>query len=137
MNTSAPATGTCPFLDAAGHLTEDATFADMRVRDDPWTFYTAMRRDDPVHFDPQIEMYLVSRHMDIQEVFADPMTFSVKHGYEEHFAKGFEDEFKSIIANEGGGLFSDCIMSDPPEHTRIRKLLENAFTAHRVKQLEP
>ena len=28
-------------------------------------------------------------------------------------------------------------MSDPPYHTRIRKLMENAFTAHRVKELEP
>ena len=137
MNANAPAGGKCPFLDDAGHLATDATFTDMRVRDDPWTFYTAMRRDDPVHYDPQIDMYLVSRYEDLQQVFADPITFSVKHGYEEHFAKGFEDEFKSIIANEGGGLFSDCIMSDPPEHTRIRKLLENAFTAHRVKQLEP
>jgi cytochrome P450 len=28
-------------------------------------------------------------------------------------------------------------MTDPPEHTRIRKLMEGAFTAHRVKALEP
>jgi cytochrome P450 len=28
-------------------------------------------------------------------------------------------------------------MTDPPEHTRVRRLLDGAFTAHRVKQLEP
>ena len=28
-------------------------------------------------------------------------------------------------------------MTDPPYHTRIRKLMDKAFTAHRVKQLEP
>lgn len=125
------------YLDEAGHLKKDATFTDMRLRRDPWSFYRAMRSEDPVHYDPELDMYLVSRFEDLQTVFADPITFSVKHGYEEHFAKGFEDEFKSIIANEGGGLFSDCIMSDPPYHTRIRKLLENAFTARRVKGLEP
>lgn len=126
-----------PFLDEGGHLKVDASFTDMRLRKDPWPFYAAMRGEDPVHYDPQLDMYLVSRFEDLQAVFADPITFSVKHGYEEHFAKGFEDEFKSIIANEGGGLFSDAIMSDPPYHTRIRRLLENAFTARRVKGLEP
>jgi cytochrome P450 len=28
-------------------------------------------------------------------------------------------------------------MSDPPEHNRVRRLLDGAFTAHRVKLLEP
>ncbi|MEO7248544.1 MAG: cytochrome P450, partial [Novosphingobium sp.] len=46
-------------------------------------------------------------------------------------------EFKEILIRDGGGFFPDAIMSDPPYHTRIRKLMEYAFTAHRVKQLEP
>lgn len=128
---------TCPFIDSTGHLSANATLANMATRTDPWSFYAAVRRDDPVHYDPSLDLYLITRYADLQTVLADPLTFSVKHGYEETFAKGYEDEFKSIIANEGGGFFSDAIMSDPPYHTRIRRLLENAFTAHRVKQLEP
>ncbi len=127
----------CPYLDERGHLTKEATFADIRIRENPWPFYTAMRRDDPVHFDPAIEMYLVSRYEDLQTVLSDPITYSVKHGYEEQHAKGFEEEFKAIVERDGGGSFKDAIMSDPPYHTRIRKLLESAFTAHRVKTLEP
>ena len=41
------------------------------------------------------------------------------------------------LKEHGGGYFPDAIMSDPPYHTRIRRLMENAFTAHRVKDLEP
>ncbi len=129
--------GVGPYLDEHGHLTTEATFADIRIRENPWPFYTAMRRDDPVHFDPAIEMYLVSRYEDMQAVLSDPIAYSVKHGYEEQHAKGFEEEFKAIVERDGGGSFKDAIMSDPPYHTRIRKLLESAFTAHRVKTLEP
>lgn len=127
----------CPYADAAGRLTPEATLTDMAVRPDPWPFYAAMRRDDPIHYDPKLDMYLVTRYEDLQTVLADPLTFSVKHGYAEQFAKGYADEWREIIEREGGGFFQDAIMNDPPYHTRIRRLLESAFTAHRVKELEP
>lgn len=133
------ATGTdrCPFLTEEGRLQPGATFADLSVRANPWPFYEAMRRDSPVYHDPKIDMYLVSRFEDLQKVLSDPLTFSVKHGYAEQHSKGFQDEFREILRTQGGGFFDDGIMTDPPEHTRIRRLLEKAFTAHRVKQLEP
>ncbi len=68
---------------------------------------------------------------------AIPITFSVNKGYHEQQAKGFAEEFQQILREKGGGYFPDAIMSDPPYHTRVRKLMESAFTAHRVKELEP
>lgn len=41
------------------------------------------------------------------------------------------------MAKDGGGWFPGAIMTDPPNHTRIRRLMEKAFTPHRIKQLEP
>lgn len=137
MDVKAGGGNSCPFLTEDGHLQADATFADLAVRANPWPFYEAIRRDSPVFHDPKIDMYLVSRFEDLQKVLADPHTFSVKHGYEEQSSKGFQEEFREILRTKGGGFFHDGIMSDPPEHTRIRRLLEKAFTAHRVKQLEP
>src|SRR5262249_51334938 len=55
----------------------------------------------------------------------------------EQYAKGFMAEFKEILIRDGQGFFPDAIMTDPPFHTRIRRLLDKAFTAHRVKELEP
>jgi cytochrome P450 len=127
----------CPFLTHDGHLQPDATFADPDVRSNPWPYYEALRRDDPVHYDAKLDMYLVSRFEDLQKVLADPITFSVKHGYDEQNAKGFQEEFRDILEREGGGFFHGAIMTDPPEHTRVRRLMEKAFTAHRVKLLEP
>ncbi len=118
-------------------LIAEGTLLDPFVHKHPRRFYAAMRRLDPVHYDKSIDMYLISRWEDIQAIQRDPLTFSVNKGYHEQQAKGFAEEFQQILREKGGGYFPDAIMSDPPYHTRVRKLMENAFTAHRVKELEP
>lgn len=118
-------------------LVEEATLLDPVVHKQPRRFYAAMRKLDPVHYDAALDMYLVSRWEDIQTVQRDPLTFSVNKGYHTQQAKGFAEEFQQILREKGGGYFPDAIMSDPPYHTRVRKLMESAFTAHRVKDLEP
>lgn len=118
-------------------LIEHGTLADYDIQSKPHAFYAALRHGDPVHYDPKLDSWLITRHEDISFVQADPITFSVNKGYHTQQARGMQAEFQEILRNEGGGYFPDAIMSDPPYHTRIRKLMENAFTAHRVKELEP
>jgi cytochrome P450 len=129
--------GECPATEEERALIASASLLDPGVHAQPRTFYAAMRKLDPVHYDASLDMYLVSRWEDIQTVQRDPITFSVNKGYHEQQAKGFAEEFRAILEEKGGGYFPDAIMSDPPYHTRIRKLMEQAFTAHRVKELEP
>ncbi|WP_200844919.1 MULTISPECIES: cytochrome P450 [unclassified Novosphingobium] len=118
-------------------LLEAGSLADTDIQARPHAFYTAMRRGDPIHYDARLGSWLVTRHEDISAVQSDPVTFSVQHGYSEQQARGMRDEFEAYLREHGGGYFPDAIMSDPPYHTRIRKLMEQAFTAHRVKELEP
>ena len=118
-------------------LIDHASLADPAIQARPNAFYRALRHGDPVHHDPQLDSWLITRHEDILAVQADPITFSVNKGYHTQQARGMQAEYQEILRTEGGGYFPDAIMSDPPYHTRIRKLMENAFTAHRVKALEP
>ena len=114
-----------------------ASLTDPLIQARPTDFYWTMRSEDPVHYDEKLGMWLVSRHEDIVTLLRDPVTYSDKHGYEKQYASGFFEEFKAILERDGGGFFPDAIKSDPPYHTRIRKLLDGAFSAHRVKTLEP
>jgi len=118
-------------------ILQTATLTDPQVLAQPRAYYTAMRHGDPVHFDEKLGSWLVTRHEDISAVQADPITFSVNKGYHEQQARGMHEEFRNYLREHGGGYFPDAIMSDPPYHTRIRRLMESAFTAHRVKELEP
>lgn len=130
-------TGGCP---VSGHGKIDLskmTLADPEILAHPNEFYKAVRTEDPMHYDEKLGMYLVSRYEDLQTVLRDPITFSVKKGFSAQYAKGYQEELKEILKREAGGFFEEAIMTDPPEHTRVRRLLDGAFTAHRVKELEP
>ena len=118
-------------------LLENGTLTDRAIQAHPRAYFSAMRKGDPIHYDKGLNSWLVTRHEDIWAVQSDPITFSVNKGYHEIQARGMHDEFRAYLREHGGGYFPDAIMSDPPYHTRIRKLMENAFTAHRVKELEP
>lgn len=136
-DTEVQTSGKCPMTGQGDITLGETSLSDPAILARPNAFYRAMRTEDPVHYDAKLDMYLVSRYEDLQTVVRDPATFSLERGYQEQYAKGFNDEFREIVIRDGGGFFSDPIMTDPPYHTRIRKLMESAFTAHRVKELEP
>jgi len=115
---------------------EDATLADEAVLQNPFPFYELLRENDPVHYDKVLNAWLVSRYSDVRTVLLDADTWSMERGWSTNYAHGFLDEFVAILKRDGGGFFPDVIMTDPPRHTRVRKLMEQAFTAHRVKSLE-
>lgn len=136
MNTTPQASG-CPFTGRQAVDLAQTSLTDPIIQAHPRDFYWTMRTQDPVHFDEKLGMWLVTRYDDIVTLLRDPETFSDKQGYEAQYASGFFEEFKQILESEGGGFYPDVIKSDPPEHTRIRKLMDGAFSAHRVKMLEP
>lgn len=110
---------------------------DPLIRNNPFPFYRALRDKDPVYYDPQLDTWLVTRYADAQTVLRDPITYSLEHGYQDRYANGFVDELAEIMNRDGGGFIRDIIACDPPAHTRLRRLIEKAFTAHRVADLEP
>lgn len=117
-------------------ITGAETRLDPAIRNDPFPFYAALREQRPVYYDPGLDVWLVTRYEDARHVLADPITFSLEHGYQDRFANGHVEEFADILNKEGGGFIRDLAL-DPPAHTRLRRLTEKAFTAHRVKSLEP
>jgi cytochrome P450 len=122
------AAGACPMGGAS--LIEPRNIAH------PHDFYRQMRHEEPVYFDEALGMWLVSRYDDIWTVLKDPISYSFKHGYFDTLGGGFFQEFKAILERDGQGYFPDVIMEDPPLHTRVRRLTEKAFTAHRVAAIE-
>ncbi len=109
---------------------------DPLIRRNPFPFYQALRKEERVYYDPKLEVYLITRYADALTVLRDDVTFSLEHGYQDRWANGFVEELAEIMEREGGGFIRDPVF-DPPAHTRVRRLLEKAFTAHRVKTLEP
>lgn len=123
-------------MTATGTITGTETRLDPAIRNRPFPFYRALREQRPVYHDPGIDVYLVTRYDDVIAVLKDDETFSLERGYQDRYANGFVDEFAAIMERDGGGFIRDLAL-DPPAHSRVRRLTERAFTAHRVRDLQP
>ncbi|GII82351.1 cytochrome P450 [Sphaerisporangium siamense] len=74
--------------------------------------------------------YLICRHEDVRQVLADPGRFSSALAPLPGFEYVDAEELERLRA---GQLFR----SDPPEHTRLRRMLTPEFTMRRMRELEP
>src|SRR5947209_7405215 len=71
--------------------------------------------------------WLVTRYQDVRTVFSDP-----------RFSRAAASLPTAPKLSPRFLLRSDSILSkDPPDHTRLRKLVAGAFTARRIDQLRP
>ncbi|MDQ4489350.1 cytochrome P450 [Sinomonas sp. ASV486] len=102
---------------------------------DPFPAYAALRAEEPVMFDERIGYFVVSRYDDIKAVFDDWETFSSENAQAPVRKRGPQ---ATQIMNEGGfTAYSGLSARIPPEHTRIRGIVQKAFTPRRFKVLEP
>jgi cytochrome P450 len=75
-------------------------------------------------------VWLVTRHADVRQVLGDTETFS--NDFANLLAAGGDDAEELGLADPGGLGFRD-----PPEHTRLRRLLAPSFSARRLDALLP
>jgi cytochrome P450 len=97
---------------------------------DPHAVYSRMREAGPVHrvAGPDgTPVWLITRHQDAKEALADPRLSLDKA----HAPAGYAG-FTLPAA-----LDRNLLNMDPPDHTRIRRLVGQAFTARRVEELRP
>jgi cytochrome P450 len=111
------------------------TFADPATLQCPFDYYEAMREEEPVHFDAKIGMFIVTRYNDIVDVVKQPRLFSSTEGFEEQLRQDYTPEIERMMVEDGLGPLPLAVY-DPPEHTRIRALMDKAFTPQRVATME-
>lgn len=79
------------------------------------------------------QAYLVTRYDDVRGVLGDAATFSNAAGTRIRRPEGPQLSDAEIAEMRAGNL----LVQDPPEHTRLRKLLTPEFTQRRMARLEP
>ena len=78
------------------------------------------------------EAYLVARYADVREVLADSARFSnVPRRFDVPDGPRFSDEEREQM------LAGNLLAADPPDHTRLRRMLTPEFTVRRMRRLEP
>jgi cytochrome P450 len=81
-----------------------------------------------------MEAWLVTRFADVREVLSDPVRFSNARVPEAGRPPGLPALSQEEVAQRRAG---NLLAADPPEHTRLRRLLTPEFTMRRIRRLEP
>ncbi|GAB5437016.1 cytochrome P450 [Falsiruegeria mediterranea] len=97
--------------------------------DDPFPFYDALLAHAPVLPQPDGSI-LLSRHSDLDRIYRDTKLYSSdkKAAFGPKFGVGsplFEHHTTSLV------------FSDPPLHTRVRKIMTSALTPRAIAKMEP
>ncbi|HEX7836091.1 MAG TPA: cytochrome P450 [Kofleriaceae bacterium] len=101
--------------------------------DDPHETFARMRRDDPVYLDPVTGYRYVTRYADVLAILRDRRWSSRRAA---QYVTGTSPERAEQGRLASGFLDSWLIFLDPPDHTRLRKLVTRAFSARAVAALE-
>jgi len=113
-----------------GALIGDDRFGEFDWHD-PWPTYDRMRTEAPIWQNPE-GVTLLTRFADCEAVLRDPR-FSSSNDHADPPRVLAADDPRSLM--EGGS--APLIFLDPPDHTRLRKLVSKAFTPRSIERLRP
>jgi cytochrome P450 len=102
---------------------------DPEVLGNPYPLFRRMRTEDPVHWDPFLHTWVVTRYTDVLEVLH---TFSANRTHTPEKLKAMGLSQMSPIAKL---MVKQMLFMDPPAHTRLRSLASYAFSPARVAVL--
>jgi cytochrome P450 len=102
--------------------------------DDPYRQYAALREHDPVHRSP-LEVWVLFRYDDIVGVLRDSsLSVQVDNATPTARMQMFAEQAPAEAQERGA---HSILNVDPPDHTRLRRLVSKAFTPKMVHELRP
>ena len=115
----------------------DAAVNSDGFRNDPYPFYARLRESDPVHWCEPWGCWVLTRYADICAVLQDHATFSNRGRVTNTIQREYPGEFLQRIQPLLSHFAQGLINSDPPDHTRLRRLIQKAFIPKTLEILRP
>ncbi|MEY8841283.1 cytochrome P450 [Cribrihabitans sp. XS_ASV171] len=108
--------------------------SDPATMADPFPIYARLREEDPVHWSPSLKSWIISRYADVRDLLLS-----------DHLSVRRLMQFYSTLPPQDAALLSDIVkyldlwlaFRDPPDHTRVRRILRHAFTPKAVDAMRP
>ncbi|GLZ28446.1 cytochrome P450 [Lentzea sp. NBRC 105346] len=109
---------------------------DHEFLQDPHRLYTKLREEAPAHrvVSPDgLSAWLVTDYEHAAALLNDPRLRKDAQGAAPLFVRHLRDPERAI----GQDINTNLLTSDPPDHTRLRRLVNKAFTPRTVERLRP
>lgn len=95
---------------------------------EPFEWYSRMRRESPVHYNEDREMWDVFKYSDVKRVITDDETFS-------------SDRLVPVSSSSEADIpeypAKNMLGVDPPKHNRLRGFVEDRFRPREIKRKRP
>ncbi|MBI3326071.1 MAG: cytochrome P450, partial [Nitrospinae bacterium] len=95
----------------------------------PYPKYTELRSKDPVHWSILANAWVFSRYADVDAILRDHKRFS----NDPRNRLNPRTLSAAMLSPRGPSM----LFLDPPDHTRLRSLVNKAFTPHAIEALKP
>jgi cytochrome P450 len=96
---------------------------DHAFQSDPYPTYEWLRDAAPVYYNERLDFWALSRFDDVLAALHDTETYTSTKGV--------------ALEDDGQGASKSMIHMDPPDHTKMRKVIARRFTPKRIAELEP
>jgi cytochrome P450 len=108
---------------------------DPRLRTDPYSVYKSLREQAPVYWSEIMQTWLLTRYDDVYAVLRDQARFSSDRTRARNMFVQQLEEFRQ--GSGPAGRTPTMLSLDPPAHTRMRNLVNKAFTPRVVERIRP
>lgn len=105
-------------------------------RDDPYSFLADVGDAEPVFYAPLLGAWCVTRREDMVAVLRDDRSFSARD-HNPRPAVALPEDVSRMFRTWRGADAVAVGSLDPPEHARVREVLNAGFTPARVRAFEP
>ncbi len=105
---------------------------------DPYAIVRRLREEapvQPVRLPSGLRSWLVTRYADARAALADPRLGKDSARMDDLFDRHSEEP--RLHAGEPSVLNQHMLNSDPPDHERLRRLVNKAFTSRKIQQMRP
>lgn len=112
------------------------TIADPAVQECPYDYYRALHESEPVHYDPNTDLWMVASYELAMEALNDWKVFSSAIDMRRDVGGPDTSESDALFEKEGYVVRDVLSQVDPPRHTIFRKLVDRTFTGPVVRRME-
>jgi cytochrome P450 len=100
----------------------------------PYPLYARLRAEDPVYWDERWGSWVLTRYADVVAALHDPRLSAVHHGRSQD-TSWLPEEWRASLGPVLQALGRLMLFVDPPDHTRLRGLVNKAFTPRVVENM--
>lgn len=103
-------------------------------RNNPYPFYYELRQADPVHWSEAFRFWVITRYADCVTLLRHSKASTNPRDWERY------NDYMEALGGEGPAADMQqkwMLLRNPPDHTRLRKLVTKAFTPRVVEGMRP